>query len=332
MKLQMKWLGILVVLLMLVMAAAPASADTGKPSLAVTEITVSPSAFMSGDTGTVTITLMNPSRNLAGDSSSVTDTYNYGTGTSTGSGGVVPITHSTTTQTSSSNTPDGSVNLKEVTLLADSPVHVVSKNFNDLGPMGMGNSAKLTFTITVDSNTPDGTYFLTLKVRTGDDGIYLNYPVSITVDNSPLKMVINDAPTLFSRTKQSVILDIVNLRPNAVQGVGVMPSGDDFAFKPQQEYIVGNIGAGEMYTVQFDVTSKNATYSGNPSFKVVYMNGENLHQAEPVTVYSDHAMAAAAAPAGGDNNALLYVLGIILADIVIIGGIYVYMRGKRTKR
>ncbi len=56
MKLQMKWLGILVVLIMLVMAAAPAVADTGKPSLAVSAVTISPTAFMSGDTGTVTIT------------------------------------------------------------------------------------------------------------------------------------------------------------------------------------------------------------------------------------------------------------------------------------
>ncbi len=87
-----------------------------------------------------------------------------------------------------------------------------------------------------------------------------------------------------------------------------------------------------MYTVQFDVTTKNATYSSNPSFTVVYMNGENWHQAEPVTVYSDHGADTAAAPASGDNNGLLYVLGIILAAIVIIGGVYVYMRGKRAKR
>ena len=329
MKLQMKWLGILVVLIMLVMAAAPASADTGKPTVAVSDVTVSPTAFMSGDTGTIVITVTNPARTLAGDSTSISDTYNFGNGIS--NQGMVG--HTQTTSSSSTNTPDGSVMLNDVQLLADSPIHVTSTSeFRDLGRMGMGDLYKFTFKIHVDSNTPDGTYFLTLKVRTDNDGIYLNYPLSITVDNSPLQMVINDAPTLFTKTKQSVILDIVNLRPNAVSGVGVIPTGDDFTFKPQQEYIVGNIGAGEMYTVQFDVTSKNASYSSNPSFTVVYMNGENQHQAEPVTVYSDHNVAAAAAPASGDGNMLLYVLGIILAAIIVIGGIFVYMRGKRAKR
>jgi len=320
-----KVLGILAVLVILI--TLPAQADTGKPSVAVGDVKVTPSAFMPGDTGTITVTVTNPLKSLAGDTTSDSNTYNYGTGTS----GQMSIAHSQTTTTTSTNAPDGAVILKEVTLLADAPLHVTSKQFTDVGRLGMGDTAKFTFIVKVDSSAADGTYPLTLKVRTDDGDVYLNYPLSLEVDSSTLKVVLNDAPKSFSTAKQSVILDIVNLRTNGVTGVSVVPAGDDFVFKPMQEYVVGNIGSGEMYTVQFDVTSKNSTYTGNPSFKVVYLNGDNWHATDPMTVYSDHSASNPAAPAGGDNS-LLYVLGVIAALAVVLGGIFLYMRGKRTKR
>jgi hypothetical protein len=285
---------------------------------------------MPGDTGTITITLSNPLKSLSGESTTTTNTYNYGAGES---GGMVTPSHQSTTSVSSSSAPDGAVILREVTLLADAPVHVVSKQqYNDLGRLGMGDSLKdLKFTIKVDSNAADATYMLTLKVRTDDDGVYLNYPIYVTVNSAPLKVVLNDAPKSFSTTKKSVILDIVNLRPNGVTGVSVVPAGDEFVFKPMQEYVVGSIGSGEMYTVQFDVTSKNSTYNGNPSFKVVYSNGDNWHEAGPLTVYSDQSTAAVAATSENDNT-LLYVGGIIVVLAVVLGGIFLYMRGKRVKR
>lgn len=320
-----KVLGILAVLVIIM--AVPAQSGSGKPSVAVGDVKVTPTALMPGDTGTIAITIANPAKSLAGDTTSDSNTYNYGTGTS----GSMSIGHSQTTTTTSTNTPDGAVILKEVTLLADAPLHVTSKQFTDVGRLGMGDTAKFTFSIKADDNAADGFYPLTLKVRTDDDGVYLNYPLSVEVDGSSLKVVLNDAPRSFSTTKKSVILDIVNIRPNGVTGVGVVPVGDDFVFKPMQEYIVGNIGSGEMYTVQFDVTSKNSTYNGDPSFKVVYMNGDNWHEAGPLTVYSDHGASDVAAPVGGDNS-LLYVLGVIVVLAVALGGIFLYMRGKRIKR
>jgi hypothetical protein len=321
-----KMLGILVVLVMIM--AVPAQSDSGKPSVAVGDVKVTPTALMPGDTGTITITLSNPPKSLTGESTTTTNTYNYGPGESNG---LTTPSHQSTTSVSSSSAPDGAVILKEVTLLADAPIHVTSKQFADVGRLGMGDTAKFTFTIKADGSAADGIYPLTLKIRTDDDGVYLNYPLSVEIDSSPLKVVLNDAPKSFSTTKKSVILDIVNLRPNGVTGVSVVPAGDEFVFKPMQEYVVGNIGSGEMYTVQFDVTSKNSTYNGNPSFKVVYMNGDNWHEAGPMTVYSDHSTSDVAAPAGGDNM-LLYVLGLIVVVAVALGGVFLYMRGKRVKR
>ncbi len=328
MKLPTKLLGILAVLIMVMMVAVPAGADTGKPSVAVGDIKVTPAVLMPGDTGTITITVTNPARTLAGDTTQDSNTYNYGTGIS----GSTQITHSQTTSTSSTNTPDGAVILKEVTLLADAPVHVTSKQFADIGRLGMGDSAKFTFTIKVDDNAATTLYPMTLKVRTDDGGVYLNYPLTLQVDGTPLKAVLNDAPLSFTTTKKTVVLDIVNRRPNGVDGVSVVPSGADFTFKPIQEYAVGSIGAGELYTVQFDVTAKNASYGGNPSFKVVYYNGLNQHQTEPITVYSDHRSTVAASSGAGDSSALLLVIGLILLVVIALGGVFVYLRGKRTKR
>lgn len=325
MKLPLKLLGILAVLVLLI--AVPVYSESGKPSVAVGDVKVTPAALMPGDTGTITITLSNPPKSLSGESTTTTNTYNYGAGESNG---LVTPSHQSTTSVSSSSAPDGAVILKEVTLLADAPIHVTSKQFSDVGRLGMGDTAKFTFTVKVDDNAADAMYPLTLKIRTDDSDVYLNYPLSVEVDSSPLKVVLNDAPKSFSTTKKSVILDIVNLRPNGVIGVSVVPTGDDFVFKPMQEYIVGNIGPGEMYTVQFDVTSKNATYNGNPSFKVVYMNGDNWHEAGPMTVYSDHSFSEAA-PAVNDNM-LLYVLGLIVVVAAALGGVFLYMRGKRVKR
>ncbi len=322
-----KVLGILVMLVIIM--AMPAQAESGKPSVAVADVKVTPAALMPGDTGTITITISNPPRSLAGDSTTTTNTYNYGAGES---GGYATPAHSLTTSVSSSGAPDGAINLKEVTLLADAPMHVTSKQFIDVGRLGMGDTAKFTFTIKADSSAVNGIYPMTLKVRTDDGEIYLNYPLNVEINNMPLKVVLNDAPSTFSSTKKTVILDIVNLRPNAVSGVSVIPSGDDFTFKPMQEYVVGNIGSGEMYTVQFDVTSKSASYSTNPSFKVIFMNGDNWHETAPLTIYSDNGKAAvAAAQATASNNTLIYVAALILVLSVALGGIYLYMKGKRIR-
>src|SRR5208337_559408 len=219
---------ILVVLTLAVMAAIPAGADTGKPSVAVSDITVSPTAFMPGDTGTITITLTNPIRTLAGSSTTSSDSYSYGPGmTDTGASG----SHTTSTSTTSSDTPDGSIILSDVMLIADSPINVTSTDeFRDVGRLGMGDTATFTFDVKVDSDAADTTYYLNLQVRTNDDSIYLNYPIALTVDSTPLKVSLNDAPSSFSTSAGSVILDIFNVRSDGVQGVSVVPSGNDFVF------------------------------------------------------------------------------------------------------
>lgn len=310
----------------LLMVSMPAYADTGKPSVAVTGVTAAPGVFMPGDTGTITVTIANPSASLTGSSTTQTDTYNYGAGSSNG---LTTPSHTSTTQTSSSNTPDDGIDITGVTLTADAPIQVLSQQFNDIGRLGMGDSVKLTFNIKVDDNAADTTYYATLQIRTDDGGIYMNYPIAIQVDNKPVDIYVDSAPQSFSSTGQSVTLDVVNNRPDDITGVGVIPSGSGFGFTPQQQYVIGTINSGDSYTAQFSVIALNGTYTGDPQFKVVYQNGNNLHETAPVAIATNHN--AQQPKSSGDGRLPLIIGGIVILAIVLVGAI-IYVRGWRLKK
>ncbi len=319
-------LGILVVLFAVLVA--PAYAAANEPSLTVVggSVVISPGTVMAGDSGTVTITVQNSLKTPgAGDSHSTQDTINYGTGVS----GDQAVSHSTIQTTSSTDASYSNAYLKTISLGNSGPIHVDPQQ--PQGTMlGMGDTVTYTFPFTVDSNAVDGLYQLLFRVTTTDDNVYLNYMVPVRVDNTPLNIYVNDAPTSFGASLQSVTLDVVNNRANDVNSVSIIPSGDGYTFKPMQEYVIGNIGAGELYTAQINVASKNATNNANPQFKVVYKNGNNVHETTPATVYIDNSVAQSAT--GGKGNGLLPIIAIIIVALVVIGGIYVYLRGKRAKK
>jgi hypothetical protein len=115
-----------------------------------------------------------------------------------------------------------------------------------------------------------------------------------------------------------------------VNSVSIVPSGDGYSFKPMQEYIIGNIGASEMYTAQITVTSNNASNTADPQFKVVYKNGNNWHESTLATVYTDDNAVPQSTNTG--NSTLMIVLGVIVLAIVAVGGVFVYTNGKRAKK
>jgi hypothetical protein len=326
MRLSLKLSSIFVMLL--IVLVAPAYAAATQPSLVVVSgsVVISPGTVMAGDSGTVTITVMNSLKTPGvGDTHSTTDTINYGTSTSDNQA----VSHSTQQMTSSSDASYSNAYLKTISLGNSGPIHVDPQQ--PQGTMlGMGDTVTYTFPFTVDSSAQDGLYQLLFRVTTTDDNVYLNYMVPVRVDNTPLKIYVNDAPTSFSSSMQSVTLDVVNNRANDVNSVSIEPSGDGYTFKPMQEYIIGNIGAGELYTAQINVASKNASNGVNPQFKVVYKNGNNVHETTPATVYVDNSGAQPAS--GGSGNGILYVIGIIVVALIIIGGLFWYLSRKRAKQ
>ena len=192
-----------------------------QPSLAVVSgsVVISPGTVMAGDSGTVTITVGNTLKAPGtGDTHSTQDVINYGTGTSDG----VAITHSTTQTTTSSDASYSNANLKSISLGNSGPIHVDPQQ--PQGTMlGMGDTVTYTFSFTVDSNAQDGLYQLLFRVTTTDGNVYLNYMVPVRVDNTPLKIYVNDAPASFGSSTKSVTLDVVNNRANDVNSVSIVP-------------------------------------------------------------------------------------------------------------
>ena len=326
MRLSLKLSGIF--LMLLIVMVAPAYAVGAEPSLAVVSgsVVISPGTVMAGDSGTITITVQNTLKTPGlGDTHSTQDVINYGTGTSEG----IAITHSTTQTNSSTDAAYANAYLNSVSLGNSGPIHVDPQQ--PQGTMlGMGDTVTYTFPFTVDANAADGLYQLLFRVTTTDGNVYLNYMVPVRVDNTPLRIFVNDAPVSFSSSTKSVTLDVVNNRANDVNSVSIVPSGDGYTFKPMQQYVIGNIGAGELYTAQIDVASKNASNGANPQFKVVYKNGNNVHESTPAIVYVDNS--GVQPTSGGNGNGLLYVIGIIVVALAIIGGLFWFMSRKRAKQ
>ncbi len=330
MKTTLKWLSILVVLAVLLMT--PAMAATAKPVLIMADNKVTPGSsllaagpLMPGDTGTVVVTIANTFKGTtAGTTSSYSDTISYI------ANGTPSEQHSSTTSTSSTDTPQGAALIKFVGLQDNGPVHVVSEPYTNPGSIGGSDRVPFEFKISVDQGAAPGTYYLQLNVKTDDDSVFINSRVPVVVDDSGIKMIINEAPKSIGSSRSSVVLDVTNYLRGGVSSVSVIPSGDAFSFRPMQEYTVGSIGAGEMYTVTFDVSRPDASSSGSPSFIVKYKNGDNWHQSGPVTLDLDQS--AAPATSSSDSSGLMYLLGGIVLLAVLVGGLFLYMQGKRAKK
>jgi len=327
----MKYLSILgIFVMLLIVLVAPVYAATVQPSLAVVSgsVSVSPGTVMAGDSGTVTITVANTLKTPgSGDTHSQTDQFSYLNGTSES---IQNPSHTVTITTSSTDASYANAYLSSVSLGNSGPIHVDPQQ--PQGTMlGMGDTVTYTFPFTVDSSAQDGLYQLLFRVTTTDGNVYLNYMVPVRVDNTPVQIFVDTAPSSFSVDQQSVTLDVVNNRGNDVSSVSVIPSGDGYTFQPQQQYIIGSIGAGQMYTAQIQVASKNGVNDANPQFTVAYQNGINWHNSTPATVYVDNSKASTTTGNKGGSS-LPLVLGIIVVALILIGGLFWFMSRKRAKQ
>jgi hypothetical protein len=321
-------LSILALLALFAFAAAPAGADTN-PSVAVAAVQISSAVFMPGDAGTVTVTISNTPTTLAGSSTTMSDTYNYGAGTSNG---MTTPSHVAVSSTTSSNMPDSSYVLQEVTLLADSPIFVTSNGYNDTGRLGVGNSASFTFMIKADSSAADGIYRLMLKVRTSDGDVYLNYPIKLQVESNEPQIVVSRYAKEYNGTDNGMSVDVFNPRDTPIQAASIKTSGDDFIFEPQSCFI-GNMAAGGTYSADFNVQSIDSRYDNLPQFVLVYKNGDNWHQTA--------AICAACDPPVKDwwtiwyESALgvwwpYFLAGALCAIVIVVFGAFVFRRSKSS--
>ncbi len=259
-----------------------------KGTVRMDEYSLNPEVFMAGDTGTVVLTLKN----------------------------------SATAYTIKIDGKDYSMNaqIQSAELLGNEFIDVTSEPYYNPGIIGPGDSLELPFTINIRNNTPDGTYFLDFALI-GSARLYsLNLKIPIRVDSSSIETALSEKPVANSG---KVILNIANTRPNTLQAVTVIPSGN-VTFEPAT-YFIGTMEQDELFTVKFDLKSGNPD---NVSFSLRFKNGNNWHETDAMAVTLDGPNDVRP---GSGNNSILPVLVIPGAAFVLIGGFFVYMRRRRAK-
>jgi len=218
-----------------------------KGTVRLEKYSLNPEVFMSGDTGTVSMTLKN----------------------------------SATAYTIEIDGKDYSMNaqIQSAQLLGNEFIDVTSEPYYNPGIIGPGDSLELQYTIKIRDNTPDGTYFLDFALM-GSARLYsLNLKIPIRVDSSSIETALSEKPIA---NAGKVILNIANTRPNTLSAVTVIPSGN-VTFEPAT-YFIGTMEPDELFTVKFDLKSGNPD---NVSFSLRFKNGNNWHESEAMSVALD---------------------------------------------
>jgi len=259
-----------------------------KGTVRMDKYSLSPEVFMAGDTGTVALTIKN----------------------------------SATEYTIKIDGRDYSMNaqVQSAQLLGNEFIDVTSEPYYNPGIIGSGDSLELPFTIKVRDNTPDGTYFLDFALM-GSARLYsLNLKIPIRVDSSSIETSLSEKPIA---NAGKVILNIANTRPNTLQAVTVIPSGN-VTFEPAT-YFIGTMEQDELFTVKFDLKSGDPD---NVSFRLRFKNGDNWHETDAMPVELDGSKNLRTE---SGNSSILPVLVILVAALALFGGFFVYMKRKRER-
>lgn len=259
-----------------------------KGTVRLEKYSIGPEVFMAGDTGTVSLMLKN----------------------------------SATAYTINMDGRDYSMNaqIQSAELLGNEFIDITSEPYYNPGIIGPGDSLELPYTIKVRDNTPDGTYFLDFALM-GSARLYsLNLKIPVRVDSSSIETALSEKP---KTNPGKVILNVANNRPNTLQAVTVIPSGN-VTFEPAQ-YFIGTMEPDELFTVKFDLISGNPD---NVRFNLRFKNGNNWHESETMSVALDGSKDTRSE---SSSSSILIVIGILGAALVIIAGFFVYMRRRRAK-
>ncbi|RZN15277.1 MAG: hypothetical protein EF812_03045 [Methanosarcinales archaeon] len=204
----------------------------------------------------------------------------------------------------------------------DGIIKVTNEPYHNVGMIGPGDSVELPFTIQVKNNTPDGTYFIGFNLE-GSARLYsLNLKIPVTVDSSSIDAVLSETPEL---NPSRIILSVANNRPNTVNAVSVIPSGNA-TFEPA-EYFIGTMESDELFTVKFDMKPEDNLTDVN--FNLRFKNGNNWHEVDALTVALKDSTSNRSQKEESPLN--LTVIAILAAVIIIVSGFFILMRHRRAK-
>ncbi len=248
----------------LLLLATAAVSDTGGPAVMVTDYKVEPEVLMPGDTGTITVTIMNmDTKSLEQES-----TISGGSGSDT----------STTQMTSAV-----SAEIETIRLGSSGEIEWLQKGshrtkYYNVGSLGQGQSILISLPIKADGSASDGTYFTELYIEV-DNGDNVRFPVPVKVESSSVEILEKDIPADISLSESSeIVIVVANNRPNSVSGVQVhvQAETEELEFLPERIYI-GNLAPYEQRDLNFALIPLS---DGNKDFQFVvdYKNGVNSHR------------------------------------------------------
>ena len=243
--------GIFLLLLLTFVASATGDTDV-RPTVAVS-YEVDPATFLPGDTGTITIVLENMAT------------------------GEIYVQED-------DETFDMNAYIVRATLFGDDEIDILDSGYTNIGLMGPGDTLQLTFNIKAGKDASEGVHFLNFQLVGGSDMYDLNYKVPVKIDKRSLKLIVSNLPTTLVNEISTITVDAVNIRPNEVSSVIVVPGGNDVIFTPS-EVFVGSITTGNKSNATFTLnTLESAEGTKDISFSASYFNGNNLHQSNDVAI------------------------------------------------
>jgi len=227
------------------------------PAVIIYDYEISPSVFIPGDNGTLTLTIKN-----AESANTVARTTTSGSTSTvyTDTVGVI-LSNIWIDHASDSN------NKKVKAIL----------NYEDTGVLAPGTSFDITFKIIAEEGIKEGLYFpvVGIDVETYTD---VSFPIPVKVSNTTIDLISSNIPSEIPMSGSTdVTLSVINNREGSVDGVTVIAEEiDDITFIPESVFI-GTLDSDSSEDATFSIVpEKVGTY--NLSFKVRYKNGDNFHE------------------------------------------------------
>jgi hypothetical protein len=234
------------------------------PSIIITNYELTPSEFMPGDEGLLTLTITNTETQASttettGDvSNSITITENNG----------VVIER---------------IWINPVYDLQGNKIAstVGKKGYEDFGNIAPGTSFQLSFGIIADQNISQGFYFPEVKIDLQDDinGNYedVTFPIKLKISNDSVDFIPIHIPSIISMSGATdITFSLINPRENQIENIRVVPKVPDGIEVIPEINIIECIEAGSSKEISFSLIP-NESGTINLAFEISYENGGNIH-------------------------------------------------------
>jgi hypothetical protein len=227
------------------------------PSITISDYTLTPSVFMPGDSGILSLTI-----------------YNSET----------TATHTTATTSGSTTTTivktRGAVIQNVYLTSANDGDYLVKTDYNyeDLGEIAPAGSITLDFPIDVSAGISEGWYFPILNVDLETSGYQdLAYPISVQVSNDTVELTESNVPSKISiGGSTDLTLTVVNNRDSPVDKVNIYTQNISGIKVNPKNYYIGDLDSDSSEEISFSIEPSEIGKK-NLTFVVSFRNGYNLH-------------------------------------------------------